>query len=179
MSNRNQREIEVGELAENHDQGCREFGEHVKETLNDSPIEAAFAQGLHQVFEAYGGGVIVANSDPMTFGEVLEQSSIGASVPFAVYVFRQVKIEGYRVDFLLTHRKGGDVFPRAVVVECDGHEFHERTKEQAESDKRRDRDLQSKALPVFRVTGTEIWRSPVKTAFDVYVSALNAMGVRS
>ena len=28
-------------------------------------------------------------------------------------------------------------------MECDGHDFHERTKEQASSDKKRDRSLQA------------------------------------
>jgi hypothetical protein len=45
-----------------------------------------------------------------------------------------------------------------VVVECDGHDFHERTKEQAQHDKTRDREMQSMGFPVLRFTGSEIWR---------------------
>ncbi len=45
------------------------------------------------------------------------------------------------------------------VIECDGHDFHERTKEQAQRDKKRDRELQAAGYKVFRFTGSEIWRS--------------------
>ena len=44
-----------------------------------------------------------------------------------------------------------------MVIECDGHNFHERTKEQASSDKERDRTLQKFGLLVFRYTGSDIW----------------------
>ena len=70
-------------------------------------------------------------------------------------VFAQYQIQNFRVDFAI-------VAPDArVVVELDGHEFHERTKEQAEADKSRDRALQLEGWRVFRFTGSEIWRDPV------------------
>lgn len=43
-----------------------------------------------------------------------------------------------------------------IVLECDGHNFHERTKEQASKDRKRDRTLLSYDIPVFRFTGTDI-----------------------
>ena len=65
----------------------------------------------------------------------------------------QKQIEKYRVDFLVTF--GGVPY----VIECDGHDFHERTKEQAQQDKKRDRELQRMGFKVYRFTGSEIWRS--------------------
>lgn len=50
------------------------------------------------------------------------------------------------------------------VVELDGHDFHERTKEQASRDKKRDRDLAAIGLPVIRFTGSDIYKDPVKHA---------------
>jgi hypothetical protein len=47
-----------------------------------------------------------------------------------------------------------------LAVEVDGHEFHEKTKEQAARDKRRDRELQQEGWNVFRFTGSEVWRDP-------------------
>lgn len=45
-----------------------------------------------------------------------------------------------------------------IFIECDGHEFHERTKEQAARDRQRDREIQSAGIPVLRFTGSEIHR---------------------
>ncbi len=53
-------------------------------------------------------------------------------------------------------------------MECDGHDFHERTKEQAQRDKARDRDLQMAGWQIARFTGAEIARSPQKVADKVY-----------
>jgi very-short-patch-repair endonuclease len=61
-----------------------------------------------------------------------------------------------RVDFLVSMPDGeGSV--KQLVVECDGHEFHEKTKEQAKKDKQRDRALTRMGLPIFHFTGSEVW----------------------
>lgn len=52
---------------------------------------------------------------------------------------------------------GSKTVEKKMVIECDGHEFHERTKEQARRDRERDRFLQSIGYLVFRYTGAEIW----------------------
>jgi very-short-patch-repair endonuclease len=64
----------------------------------------------------------------------------------------------YRVDFLLCAICQG--VGRKVVVECDGHDFHEKTKEQAAKDKQRDRTLTKHGYTVVRFTGSEIWDNP-------------------
>jgi hypothetical protein len=56
---------------------------------------------------------------------------------------------------------------RPIAIECDGHEFHEKTRWQAEHDKRRDRYLALHSIVMFRFTGTEIWRDPGKRAEEV------------
>lgn len=69
-------------------------------------------------------------------------------------VIAQYHIGKHRVDFLVEY----SVYK--FVVECDGHDFHERTKEQVSRDKKRDREIVSKGYTVFRFSGSEIWRSP-------------------
>lgn len=69
----------------------------------------------------------------------------------------QALIGDYRVDFLITLGKDG--VERHVIVECDGHDYHERSKQQAERDKSRDRAITSHGLPVFRFTGRELHRN--------------------
>lgn len=64
----------------------------------------------------------------------------------------------YRADFLvILNARGRGVNP-LVVIECDGHDYHERTKEQAARDRKRDRDIQRLGIPVLRFTGSEIVR---------------------
>ena len=78
-------------------------------------------------------------------------------------VATQKKIGSYRVDFLITTNET-DI---KVVVECDGHEFHERTKQQAAKDKSRDRQLVSLGYAVLRFTGSEIWKDPWECASEI------------
>jgi very-short-patch-repair endonuclease len=58
-----------------------------------------------------------------------------------------------------------------VVVECDDHEYHERTKQQAIRDKTRDRAFQAQGFQVLRFTGSEIWRDALKCAAEVFNAA--------
>lgn len=92
--------------------------------------------------------------------------------PFdGVHVYPQVSIDGYRVDFLIADQsKSGHV--RYTVVECDGHDFHERTKQQASHDKARDRHFQRKGWKVVRFTGSDIWRDPGGAASDAFEIAI-------
>jgi len=90
-----------------------------------------------------------------------------------VYLKNQAEIttsEGkYRVDFLISIQippRNENNF-KYIVVECDGHDFHERTKEQAKRDKSRDRDLQANGYIVMRFTGSEIWHSPLQCVSEV------------
>lgn len=72
----------------------------------------------------------------------------------------------YRVDFLVdatTKQKSV-----SYVIECDGHEFHEKTKNQAKRDKQRDRNLMSAGYKVLRFTGSEIYKDPNTCAHEVY-----------
>jgi very-short-patch-repair endonuclease len=91
----------------------------------------------------------------------------------------QASIGDYRVDFLLTFSTVAILVPKPgesppeihveahAVVECDGHEWHEKTKEQARRDKQRDRLLQSFGYPVLRFAGSEIWADAMACAATV------------
>jgi very-short-patch-repair endonuclease len=83
---------------------------------------------------------------------------------YEIEVWPQQKIGDYRVDFLLLARfRDTGSLDRdlvRIVIECDGHDFHERTKEQAARDRGRDRFMQRAGYKVFRFTGSEIYHSP-------------------
>ena len=79
-----------------------------------------------------------------------------------VIVSPQVDVGPYRVDFLVVWND------RKTIVECDGHDFHEKTKEQAAHDKKRDRELRMLGYTVLRYTGSEITKDPHKIWEDLY-----------
>lgn len=83
------------------------------------------------------------------------------------YLYNQVIIENYRVDFLLARFCWKTRSHKFLVIECDGHDFHERTKEQAKKDRERDRRLQELGFTVFRFTGSEIWADPMACANQI------------
>ena len=62
---------------------------------------------------------------------------------------------GFRIDLAL---RLPDYRFKWVFIECDGHDFHERTKEQAARDRQKDREIQAAGIPVLRFTGSEIHR---------------------
>jgi len=69
----------------------------------------------------------------------------------------QRQIGKYRVDFCVG----------SAVIECDGFDYHDRTKEQATRDKQQERELMSLGFTVYRFSGTEIWADPEKCAKEV------------
>jgi very-short-patch-repair endonuclease len=95
-------------------------------------------------------------------GEVC--SKTGASVLHSQYEI-QAGTKAYRLDFLVDSIL--DDKSVTVAVECDGHDFHEKTKSQAAYDKVRDRDIQSLGYYILRFTGSEIWKDPTKCANEV------------
>jgi hypothetical protein len=87
----------------------------------------------------------------------------------------QCKIGPYRVDALLfvafgsAFAKGGTPLSElCMVIECDGHDFHERTKQQAAHDRMRDRWFTARGYKVMRFTGSEIFRDASKCAREVH-----------
>lgn len=94
----------------------------------------------------------------------------------------QVKIEKYRIDFKFTrkdvdHRAEKHFVQSAVLVECDGHDFHERTKEQAKRDRAKDRRLQELGFKILRFTGSEIHADPFGCAMQILNFIKPARGV--
>src|SRR5690606_25396634 len=71
---------------------------------------------------------------------------------------------GYRIDVLL--RRG----TIELAVELDGHDFHERTRQQASYDRARDRELLRQGVPTIRFTGHDVYRDAnqcAREALDV------------
>lgn len=59
-----------------------------------------------------------------------------------------------------------------LYIELDGHIWHERTPEQVEKDKHRERDLQDNGVRLYRFTGREVHRNPdivIDKCLEAYV----------
>lgn len=90
----------------------------------------------------------------------------------------------YRVDFLVepvdqTVAASPDWTP--LAVELDGHDFHERTREQVALRDRRDRDLQAAGWKVFHFSFAEFTKRPMDCVAEVLVYARkqhNRIGLR-
>lgn len=72
----------------------------------------------------------------------------------------------YRLDFyfVVTYKNQET---RYFGIECDGYEFHQKTKEQVKYDNQRQRDLQNEGIEIIRFSGSEIWDNPLKCAEEV------------
>ena len=64
----------------------------------------------------------------------------------------------YRIDFSICIQINSIIYKMAI--ECDGHDFHEKSKAQALRDKKRDRDLTTCGYIVMHFTGSEIYSAP-------------------
>jgi hypothetical protein len=126
----------------------------------DSPLEVAFAIW----WRAY---LLTMGSD----GELEQQV--------------QVVVDGrrYRLDFVVNPPSDVAARARAVsiswpklCVELDGHEFHERTKEQVAYRNQRDRDLQLDGWLVFHFSGSELHRDPMSCVRSVALHSRKAFG---
>ncbi len=72
----------------------------------------------------------------------------------------------YLVDFLIRHssQKGAEV---EVAIECDGHDFHEKTKLQVVRDKSRERAIVRSGITVLRFSGSEIFNNARRCVQEV------------
>lgn len=129
----------------------------------ESPIERlfvlAFKYAGESTYENYACPVrfILGESDKITDG---------ASI---YWIEPQVKFDKYRIDFKITLTDDffHGTYRSSVFIECDGHDFHERTKEQAKHDRTKDRLIQKKGETIFRFTGSELWADPFKCVAEV------------
>lgn len=79
----------------------------------------------------------------------------------------QFRFKTYRLDFAIFYRCSSWDRPAMIAIECDGHDYHDGTKEAAERDKKRNRALTTAGWHVLRFTGREIHRNPRACAEEV------------
>lgn len=93
---------------------------------------------------------------------------------YGLFIQPQRQIGTYHVDFLLTQNNiGPDSLLRPLVVELDGHDFHDKDKRQRSYEKARDRFLVKEGYRVIHFTGSDVVADPFKVAYE----ALELLGV--
>lgn len=142
--------VEAQRFAFDMHQNCLECG-------MESPIEHLFWIASYAICRAQGSDF---NPSPIEYdGRTL--------VPSSIYLTPQFSVGKYRVDFLLSSSGFGpaDVYT-PVVVELDGHQFHDRDKRQRSYEKARDRALVRAGFRVIHFTGSDVVRDPFACAWE-------------
>lgn len=156
-------EAYAAELAEYRREWIMRCIEHVF-ALCESPIEKKMLRALLSYSMAFptgiGDGYMVFHDG---FGGVTSWLSREEALTDPAWIVTpQAPVLTYRADFLVENAHG------RIVVECDGHDFHERTKAQASHDRRRDRRMQAAGFVVMRFTGSDIHRDAERCAREVW-----------
>jgi very-short-patch-repair endonuclease len=120
------------------------MGKQLADLGSESPLEAMlldafFESGLFERFEVPSD--VVVGSGP--FGLLLQQVTVPSIE------------KRFRLDFAIINA-GEGLF---LAVEVDGHQWHEATPHQVQSDKSRDRKLTAAGWQVLRFTGSEVYRN--------------------
>lgn len=149
-------------------------GRHAEELFDTSigvdltrgVIESPIEQILHVAIQTLAKIAEVQTSygiEPVKVGEYW--------YPLGLSTHPQYHFDPYRVDFLFNYNdyqiEEKKISERYLVVECDGHNWHERTEKERRYEKRRDRFLASKGLTVFHYTGSEVVSEPFRVAAEI------------
>lgn len=133
----------------------------------ESPIEELFAAAslLHREGARHLG------VEMYHYGSAFDREE-RASKWDSTDVYLQAQVGIYRADFLFDDLHEGK--RRLLIVELDGHDWHERTKHQAARDKKRDGALVSAGYRIMRFTGSEVWGDPGECVQEVIDAILAA-----
>lgn len=101
-----------------------------------------------------------------TIGEARVHTEYGY-IDFIIKIKPQYKIGTYYADFVISF-ESPYVEENYVAIEIDGHEWHEKTKEQVARDKKRERYLLRKDFPVMRFSGSEVFHNLKECAIECY-----------
>lgn len=91
-------------------------------------------------------------------------NSVDGSITWGsgIQIAPQKIIGSYRVDFLVSNNHGA-----SVIVELDGHAFHDKDKKQRSYEKARDRFFVKAGYQVLHYTGSDVVSDPYRVAYEV------------
>lgn len=84
----------------------------------------------------------------------------------------------YITDFTFLYRESGsneDYSETNIIVECDGHNYHKRTKEQISYENNRELEIKNKGYDIIHFSGSQIYNNPYGCAERTIDYILNKM----
>lgn len=129
-----------------------------------SPIEDMFWIAINALCAAHCYPI---NPDPFQCENGIWRDNYG------VHIKPQAKIGKYRVDFLIKEALITNHATQPVIVELDGHDFHDKDKRQRSYEKARDRYLVTQGYRVLHFTGSDVVADPFRVAHE----ALSLLGI--
>lgn len=130
---------------------------------SESPIELALYLALVHCSLTRNPPVLAVSLPGLDIARVRAMEGFLADASAAIVP--QLQLGPHRVDFGAVIKCGSQ--ERILVIECDGHDWHERTADQAAKDKARDRYMVEQGFAVLRFTGREIWRDALACARQI------------
>lgn len=82
----------------------------------------------------------------------------------------QTKNKKYIVDFYIESDSCINKFIKKdfkLIIECDGYNFHQKTKKQVDYDNQREYDLKMEKYEILRFSGSKIYNEPIKCAEEI------------
>jgi very-short-patch-repair endonuclease len=159
-----------------------EYSEHCKEQLEEelydfaellkeceSPLEQMLVLEFANVFDAKPCGRV---EERYLRGILIFPNVDRFSIAIRQQHVISTRRKNYRADFYISvedwnWEEGKHEQLVKMIVEVDGHDFHERTKEQAEYDRSRDRSMTAEGYMVLRFTGREVYRDASEVASEI------------
>lgn len=106
--------------------------------------------------------------------DLLEFAREGATQYIYLLSQEEITVNGktYRADFLFDSNECESPYshfpkPFKLVIECDGHDYHERTKAQVKKANERDLALKMAGYDVLHLSGSQIYNEPFECARKV------------
>jgi very-short-patch-repair endonuclease len=130
-----------------------------------SPIEHLLWIAMHVVCKV---NCVEMNAEPWLDGKQHREG-------LGLHLIPQAKLKPYRVDFIAYEVSSK---PEVLwIIECDGHEFHERTREERQYEKKRDRFFTVRGYRVMRFTGSEIFKNSYAVSAEIIKAVCGDDGV--
>ena len=178
-----------------------ELGERVAESFSKIPVKAQslfFASLYSELIDcnAVSGTHVMLNTG-LDFSDCKSPIEIIFDMAYAILesslidfkntaysLWRQQEIQcgkkTYYADFCFDTDNANECYeyelPYKLVIECDGHDFHEKTKAQVAKNNERDMDLKKAGYDVIHFSGSQIFNNPLKCASDAMELIMKNVG---
>lgn len=166
--------VNIPDVQARIDQACDSLGDQMawflREHVTATALEnVAFESPLEIIFYAW------FEAFEASWAHAMWRNVRGPKIGLRAQHWVEVEDQRFRLDFMVfVYARNDDderfrdtLFPK-ISIELDGHDFHEKTKEQVTKRNQRDRLLQQAGWRVFHVSGSELARRPLEVVSEIH-----------